>query len=116
MSLNKIKPYTFCKLKDGNYFLIVEVKKRRVDLGLLNELVCEGAIFDSTFVKLDPDLVEVLADKINIRTASFQKINSFIFKHDIKMNNWIYFDEIESFIKRKEIEFSVPKDFEIKYI
>jgi hypothetical protein len=32
------------------------------------------------------------------------------------MNNWIYFNEIESFIKRKEIEFSVPKDFEIKYI
>lgn len=24
MKSNKIKPYTFCKLKDGNYFLIVE--------------------------------------------------------------------------------------------
>lgn len=68
MKSNKIKPYTFCKLKDGNYFLIVE------------------------------------------------KINSFIFKNNIKMNNWIYFDEIESFIKRKDIEFSVSKDFEIKYI
>jgi len=39
MKSNKIKPYTFCKLKDGNYFLIVE------------------------------------------------KINSFIFKNNIKMNN-----------------------------
>lgn len=116
MKSNKIKPYTFCKLKDGNYFLIVEVRKRRIDLGLLNELICEGAIFDSDFVKLNSDITEVNLNKINIRTASFQKINSFIFKHNIKMNNWIYFNEIESFIKRKEIEFSVPKDFEIKYI
>ena len=41
MKSNKIKPYTFCKLKDGNYFLIVEVRKRRVELGLLNELVSD---------------------------------------------------------------------------
>lgn len=116
MKTKSIQPYTFCKLKDGNYFLIVEVKNRRIEEGLLNDLICQGVLFPKSKVNLSSDLSIINNDKINIRTASFKKINKFIFSKGLSDNQWIDLSDIEAFIDRKPISFNLPKDFEMKFI
>lgn len=116
MKTKSIQPYTFCKLKDGNYFLIVEVKNRRIEDGLLNDLICSGVLFPESKVNLSSDLLLITLNKINIRTASFKKINKFIFSNGLSDNEWIDLSDIEAFIDRKPISFNLPKDFEMKFI
>jgi len=102
----KITPYTFALLKDGNYFFIESVSKRRVDSSTLPDKIIKGYLLKKSVVSLDGESTKSI---LNIKTANYQKIVNFLFASSkCEENAWAYVNEIDKIIKTKSITFSIP--------
>lgn len=98
----KIYPYTFVKLKEGNYFIILDVRKRITEIGETNDLIISGIELHlnlNNFIAFDGKTTK---QKINIKKASMSEINKFIENNSYyAINNaWRYTTEIKEVFHR----------------
>jgi len=106
----KIKPYTFAVTSDGNYFFIESISKRRLEVGLAPDKIARGVI-----IKKKPSVSlegENSKSHINLRTVSFQDLSNFFYNNSAFCfkESWVYVDEIQAIVDRKEFDFTVKKD------
>lgn len=118
--MTTIKPYDFLKLKNGSYLLVKEIKKRRVEIGKLEDLIIIGDLFSQSIYgqKIDNYIgLEGKSSKkyLNIKSCSFEQLSDFIFNGNVNIteNYWIDdFSKIEGLISRNQT-FKLKEDLQI---
>lgn len=109
--MTTIHPYDFLKLKNGSYLLVKEIRKRVVDIGLLDDIIICGDLFQKKSYEndsLDKYLgLEGKSSKnyLNMKTCSFQQLSDFIYFQNeiVNQNIWISdFSEIDCLISRNQ--------------
>lgn len=112
--MTTIQPYDFLKLKNGSYLLVKEIRKRRVEIGLLDDIIIVGDLFQKkSYSKYDNNsLDEYLGlegksskNYLNIKTCSFQQLSDFIYLNSeiVTPDIWIHdFSDIDCLISRNQ--------------
>lgn len=100
----RIKPYTFLKLKDGDYFLCVSVAKRRIELGTLPDKIVRGYKLPENIISFTSKTTSKI---LNPKTVSFQELDNFIYNNGLKSNYWESIEDVDAIIDRKDFDFDI---------
>lgn len=109
--MTTIRPYDFLKLKNGSYLLVKEIRKRVVDIGLLDDIIIIGDLFQKKSYEnnsLDKYIgIEGKSSKnyLNLKTCSYQQLSDFMYNKNeiITKDYWIDdFSEIDCLISRNQ--------------